>query len=173
MRRGTVVALVLGTTLATISDIRASDDARTRDTLTGVPSVYVLVGDLSQSLMQAGLSTGTLTTDVEVQLRAAGISVAATKEEWSRIPGLPYLYINVNGHRNETRSGSVCGYSAAVELEFIQEVRLGRQPSVSVSAPTWSLGTMVGGPTVDVIRQAVRDYTDKFANAYLAANPKR
>ena len=42
---------------------------------------------------------------------------------------------------------------------------------IKIGTPTWSLEEIVGGPTVEIIRSSVRDLTDRFANAYLSANP--
>jgi hypothetical protein len=172
MRRGTVVALALAATLVTIYGAWARGVPDQNKTLIGVPSVYVFVNELSEDLIQAGLSTETLRTDVELRLRAVGIRLPTTEEEWAKTPGRPYLYLTVTGIRNKAESGKLLGYAASVDLEFYQDVHLDREPTVGCVAATWAVGGIGGGPTVDIVRQAVRNYADRFANAYLAANPK-
>jgi hypothetical protein len=165
-------ALVLVAALLTSSDVRAGDQARHRKTLAGVPSVHILVEELSDDLKKAGLSTAMLQTDAELRLRTVGIRVATEDESFS-LPGSPYLYVAVTGIKDATTTGKYRGYSAAVELQFVQAVGLNRDPSIRVEAPTWSIMNIVTGSTVEVIRKSVRDFTDHFANAYLTANPKR
>ena len=140
-------------------------------TLEGVAFIFVLVGDINQPLTQKGLSSGILKTDVELRLRAAGIRVVDWKEAKS-LPGRPYLYLRVTGLQHLTKSGSSVGYSASVDLEFRQSVQLSRNNSIILHTSTWHTGGLYSGPTTDVIRQAVRDLTDEFANAYLMVNPK-
>jgi hypothetical protein len=171
MRRGTVVALVLAVTLVMISDASADPPPDQVKTLAGVPSFSVFVDELSKDLIQAGLSTDTLKTDVELRLRTVGIRVA-TEEERSLLPGSPCLVVHVDGFRS-TAGKVVLGYCAAVSFAFFQDVHLDRQPSIGVSAATVSAMTITCGPTADAIRETLRDIVDKFANAYLAANPKR
>lgn len=167
-----LTAFLLVTALLATADAWAGDHARYRRTLSGVPSVHVLVEELSDCLKQAGLSTATLQTDTELRLRAAGIRVATEEESFS-LPGSPYLYVVVTGLQDSTITGRSFGYSAAVEVQFIQEVRLERAKSIRVTAPTWSLSEIVVGPTPEIIRKTVRDLADRFSNAYLAVNPKR
>jgi len=85
--------------------------------------------------------------------------------------GCPYLYVNVQVFKNPAR---FYAYSAKVELR--QRVTLVHNPAVSILAGTWSatgtIGT-VGSHKLASLRDNVRDLTDQFINAYLAANPKR
>jgi hypothetical protein len=83
----------------------------------------------------------------------------------------PYLYVNVQAIKNQAH---VYAFSANVELR--QRVTLVGNPSMSVLAATWSatgIIGMVGSQKVASVRNDVRDLTDRFINAYLAANPKR
>ena len=146
------------------------DETRHRRTLSGVPCIHVLVEEISDSLQQAGMSTTMLQTDAELRLRAAGIRVASEEQSFA-LPGSPYLYVKVTGLRDTTTKGKLLGYSADIEIQLVQDVRLERDASIKIGTPTWSLEEIVGGPTVEIIRSSVRDLTDRFANAYLSANP--
>ena len=165
-------ALVLASVLLMRSDAWARDTDQHRKTLAGVSSVYILVEELPDELKQAGLSRATFRTDTELRLRAVGIRVA-TEQEWFSLPGSPLLYLKVQGGRNLTETGIHLGYVAAIVLQFLQNVRLDRDPSIQVQAPTWSAMLTSTGPTVEVLRESVRDLVDRFANTYLMANPKR
>jgi hypothetical protein len=134
--------------------------------LAGVPLVYVLVEDLSDDLKAAGLSADILVTDAELRLRTVGISVGS-RQESLRTPGFPYLYVRVTG-----RGSPENGYYGAVSVEFFQEVRLVRSQSIRVSACTWQVNSIFRGGDPKGVRGTVRDLSDAFANAYLAANPK-
>jgi hypothetical protein len=171
-RKTRAVSCALFAVLLMIPRLWALDTASARATLAGVPAVYVLVEDLSDELKKTGLSEAILQTDAELRLRAVGIRVATETESFS-VAGSPYLYLRVTGMASDSRGGYRYGYVAYVEVALRQDVSLIRNPSTHAVAETWTKGTLIAGPTVDVIRDAVRDMTDGFANAYLAANPKR
>jgi len=150
----------------------AIDDDDTRQTLSGMSSVSVLIEHLPDDLTLGGLSRDSLQTDVELRLRIAGIRVPTGQEILSK-PGMPFLYVVVNGARTSMTTGKQIGYSGVVKLELMQDVRLVRNPTIQSKAPTWSVSKIVGGAKIDVFQNAVREMTDKFSNAYLAANPKQ
>jgi len=57
--------------------------------------VSVLIEDIPPESARAGLTTQQLQTDVEEQLRQAGIPVL-TKDQAFRMQGAPYLYVYVH-----------------------------------------------------------------------------
>jgi hypothetical protein len=132
--------------------------------------VAVVVEALSAAVQGKGWSHTTVQTEAERHLRAAGIRVVGAAESLAT-PGVPYLYVNVNALSTTTASGRLVGYAAAVRVSLIQDVQLARNPSIRVDAPTWYAGMIVQGPSVDVIRDAVRALVEKFAQAYVAVNP--
>ena len=146
------------------------DDEITRKTLAGLTGIYVSVEHISDEAQRDGLDTTQIRTDVELKLRQAGIAVL-TQQEWLSTAAAPYLYVNVQAIKNPA---NVYAFSADVELR--QRVTLVGNPSMSLLATTWSatgmIGT-VGSQKVALVREDVRDLTDRFINAYLAANPKR
>ena len=73
----------------------ADDGDLARATLRGLQGVYVLIEDMKPDIERAGLTTQQLHTDVEGQLRHAGIPVL-TKDQAFRLQGAPYVYVYVH-----------------------------------------------------------------------------
>lgn len=165
--RVVTIAAVIVAIAISANPAASADSAQNRLSLAGVPLVEVLVEEVqNQDLVRAGLSIEVIQTDVELRLRSAGIPVGSA-------PSSSYLYVSVTGVQDRTADGRPVGYSAAVSVEFVQGVRLQRNPAVQLSAPTWSKHAVATGETTESIRRMVRDLVDIFANAYLDANPKR
>ncbi len=154
----------------------AADEFRRR-TLVGLRGVGVLIESIDSEIEKAGLSVSILRTDVELELRRSGITVLPSIAELSppavlerMAAGDPYLYVNVNALR------SPAGYYVySVHVELQQGARLVRDPKMTVHAATWNSGSAgtVGLAGLSMLRERVRDHVDRFANDYLAANPKR
>jgi hypothetical protein len=132
--------------------------------LKGLPGVGVLVEAMKDNTRGA-VTKESVQTDVELRLRQLGIKVFPTWDQNSAT-----LYVNVNLVRNSTVPLS--GFS--VEVAVQQMVRLDRAPTVRMVATTWHTGSAgsVGAETVGQIRQIVINLVDRFANDFLAANPK-
>src|SRR2546425_8239420 len=163
-----VLALLSATAVSPL--VGQGDNEYTRKTLAGLTGVYVSVENIPDEAQHDGLDTTRIRTDVELRLRQAGITVL-TRQEWLSTAAAPYLYVNVQVIKNPA---NFYAYSADVELR--QRVTLVHNPATSILAATWSatgiIGT-VGSRRVGSLRENVRDLTDRFINAYLAANPKR
>src|SRR6266550_4123844 len=134
------------TVLATIAHLCAvvvpplvgqGDDETTRNTLAGLKGVQVLVESIKDEVQRDGLRESQIQTDVELKLRQAGISVL-THEEWLSTVGLPFLHVNVHAFKRPTSL-----YAFQVDIELHQKVRLIRNPSLTVLAPTWSATGML------------------------------
>src|ERR1700686_187081 len=108
--RKAVVLFLLASTAAVPSAAQTEPE---RDSLKGLTGVYVLIEDLPNDATQAGLTTDTFRTDVELRLRRSGIKVLG-REELFRTPGEPRLYSNVNVLCD--RSG-ICAYSVSVSFQ--------------------------------------------------------
>ncbi len=135
-------------------------------TLAGLSSVRVLVGSIfadSDQARQDGMPFDQLQTDVELKLRQAGIAVVTA-------PSAPAFIVNVMSLKN-----SAGVYAVTITAEVFQWVSLVRRPAVMVWAPTWSTPIDLGTSPKDLsyVRDVVKDLTDRFINAYLAANPRR
>jgi hypothetical protein len=146
----------------------AQDDEDTRPTLRGFPGVYVVVEPLSPQIERDGLTTDQVQKDTELKLRTAGMKVLS-KEEFQQTLGKPYLYVNVNISILRTQ---ITRYIFYIRLEFNQEVSLVNSPMTVVPAATWSTGGWGIDFSLENIRDILRNQVEKFANAYLAVNPK-
>jgi hypothetical protein len=146
---------------------RCADDGDfARATLRGLQGVSVLIEDLPPESARAGLTTPQLQTEVEAQLRHAGIPVF-TKDQGFRVPGAPYLYVYV--HLLPHPIG-LTAYGILVEVT--QRASLDRNGS-SAYVSTWSvqrLGT-VGSRHLAKIRNDVRGQVDHFIRVYRSVNP--
>ena len=137
-----------------------------RATLRGLQGVYILLEDVTPEMAQAGLTTPQLHTDVEWQLRQAGIPVL-TKDQAFRLQGAPYVYVYV--HLVPHPIG-LTAYTILIEVN--QRALLDLNGS-SASVSTWSvqrLGT-VGSTHLQTIRNDVRNQVDHFITAYRSVNP--
>jgi len=101
-------------------------------TLAGVKSfsVNVQMAYLSDG-SKDGLSTATLQTDTELQLRSFGIPVATAS------PGRPAFNVTVSVNTVKSTSGDNVGYIANARASFWHEVRLERDTTIGTIALTW------------------------------------
>lgn len=150
------------------------DNEHSRQTLAGLSGVYVAISSMSEEDQRHGLSQTQIRTDVELKLRQTGITVLS-QEEASRAPGLPYLYVTAS---ILPLSHSLSGvYAFSILVHVVQTVRLDRNQAALVLGSTWTsdgvFGAVGESRLEEYVRNAIRDETDQFINAYLAANPKR
>lgn len=171
-RRATVCIVSLGVVclvLAGVVVIRAETISGSKCVMEGLPGVYVLVEGIDENVKDTGITTDSIQTKVELRLRSLGIKVLSRAEHFN-ISGRPYLYVNVNAM---VSSGS-CSYNISVELH--EDVRLVRNGALVIGATTWGSGGVGIGSTsgaAEFISEKVLENVDKFANDYLAANPKK
>ncbi len=148
----------------------AIDSQSNRATLKGLTGVGVLVEKLPAELEKEGLQRDQLQKDVEAKLKKAGIKVYS-REECSKIPGEPYLYINLNVNVAKTESDI---YPYTIDIMLIQKVSLIRDPHRVAYAVTWSTGG-VGSVTKSIVsqlRENVAEVVEIFIQRFLAENPK-
>ena len=126
-----------------------------------------------------------LRTDVELSLKRAGIRVL-TWEEAAEVPGAPYLDVYVQIMKLEVpldvyvysleRGVTLDAYAYYVDIQLYQDVFLLREPTLVVSASTWSdsaLGRIGPKGLADDVQSCVQNMMYKFLNAWRAANPKK
>jgi hypothetical protein len=74
------------------------------------------------------------------------------------------LYVTVNLTND--------GHAASVDVELQQAIRLLRDPTIMTLATTWSVGGVIVNPSVQGIRNSVKDKVDEFLNGWLSVNPQ-
>jgi hypothetical protein len=138
-----------------------------KDTLAGLPGVFVVVAPIKPDVVKYGLTMRAFQTDVELQLRRNGVKVLSAEERIAT-PGRPYLWveplIKIDGQQ----------WVAGVDIELMQDVRLVTNPRFVLSACTWHRSFIGAGGLLYIqsIRRQVKDMIYEFINDYLAANPK-
>jgi hypothetical protein len=161
---GTLVALIL-----IWGNVCAQDIEQTRTALRGLSGVYVMPENpLEEDALRGGLSQDAIRTDVEQQLRRAGIRILS-REEWEQTPGKPYLQV----WPRVLKGGVLGGYIYYITVEFKQHVSLVRSSDIKVFGATWSTEHMGYTPDLKDIRERMKERVDKFIDAYLSVNPKK
>jgi hypothetical protein len=163
MLNKTVVYILLTMTFSLLLCQDALCDNRTLEGIKSVKAGIVLSSE------EYGISSHQLLNDVELRLRLAGIKVDSNSSQT--------LLVVVTIMKIEpSASSSVIGRYGTVQIKLEEEVRLSRNPRISIMAPTWQSYLMyLHGPPDDFgkrCRDAVRDFTDVFINDYLSVNPK-
>ena len=139
------------------------ENAGHKATLKGVSIVEVVVEAMDPNAEHDGLTRSQLQTEVEARLRQAGITVG------SNLTG--HLYVTVDTAKGD--KGQTYAYN--VEVEYVQQIVLPRDPQAPVYAPTWETGGvgLIAASRLREVRQDVANYVDQFIKAYLEQNPKR
>ena len=133
------------------------------DTLKGVRSLIVLIEDVAPEAKDDGLTVEDLRSEVEAQLRDAGLQIRGDATE--------SLYININAHRIGTRDGR---YMYNIEVRVSQPVRVLRTNEVAMS-PTWSrsiIGTTVLTRLPESVRSDLKDLVDTLLDDHRSVNPR-
>lgn len=157
------ISLLAAFTLGAASRSIPAISNRQQASLTGINSIFVLVERLPNGAKKLALSEEIIQTDVELKLRLAGLRVV-TMAESVNLPGSPYLYVNLN-----VTSGAE---AASIDISLHQDATLQRNGQRAGGVGTWTNEMLIANPSVQGIRNSVKDVTDKFLNDWLAANPK-
>jgi hypothetical protein len=142
-----------------------------RESLKGLPGLFVLVEHLNPDAERDGLTDDVIRTAVEQRLRLAGIRVLANSEElFASNPATAYLYINVQAERGQMAGSNLYVYRIDVELnQWLQSQVTGSE----IPGVTWHRGAL-GTARANNIRDLhhiTLSLTDQFINDFLAANP--
>src|SRR6266436_7461107 len=145
----------------------ASNSDTARETLRGLPGVFVAVEALDPAVERAGLTTRQLHTDVEAQLQQAGLRLL-TKEEWLMVIGQPLVYVHAQVF---LPSQGQAAYH--ISTEFYQRASLDAYASSALVA-TWTTAYLglVEVDALHTLRDHVRAYVDQFINAYYSVNSR-
>jgi len=165
-----LIMMILFLTLLTSSSIsRGMSISDEHKSLQGLQGLYVVIRTLPTGMQEKGLTQDQILTDVESQLRLAGIKVVS-KEEVFSIPGQPRLSVDVRGG---VQPNGLDSWTILVELH--QLVNLSRAPEIKdIFAVTWSAGSYgtVGQHNLGTIRTEIKGIVDAFITDFLSVNPK-
>ena len=161
----------------------ADDEAKRRTaaegnprTLRGLPGVCVLVEHLGEDAERGGLNRTTIQTDVELQLRLAGIRVLTAEESLEALSS-PCLYVQVLCAVSREGPATLNGlYVCSVRVGVYQAVRLTNGESTMAEtweAPVAGVGTVGPAYLGRGVRDEVNDGVNEFINAWLAVNPRK
>ena len=161
----------------------ADDEAKRRTaaqgnprTLRGLPGVCVLVEHLGEDAERGGLNRTTIQTDVELQLRLAGIRVLTAEESLEALSS-PCLYVQVLCAVSREGPATLNGlYVCSVRVGVYQAVRLTNGESTMAEtweAPFAGVGTVGPAYLGRGVRDEVKDGVNEFINAWLAVNPRK
>jgi hypothetical protein len=131
-----------------------------RESLRGLKGIWLSVAVGATTTPEKQSIQYSLQTEVEVQLRQAGIRIL-TREEWNNEPGKPWLLVVATVHD--------------AHAEFRQQVQLTRETSIMTVGETWRTGGQVVANDPDplsALRRAVREEVTKFVNSFLTMNAK-
>jgi hypothetical protein len=155
---------------AFIATRAAADSEAERRTLAGLPGIYVHIAPTEEPLVKAGIDAASLRTEVELQLRMAGVPLL-TQEQSLHTPGIPWLYLSASS----VKSSQERAYGWSMRLQLRQRVCLERDPKLCEVCTTWEtarFGT-VGTRKLGTVKEEAGNLTKEFVNAYLAVNPKK
>ena len=151
-----------------VSQCYATGDFQ-RETLQGLPGVWVVIEHMPPELAKAGVTSSDLQQETEEILRSAGLRILSQEECW-QTPGMPWLYITV-----VVLKATDAIYAATIAAVLNQEVQLTRNPQMKTFGITWDAGTHVGAVSTEQlpsIRRNIRELIDKFVEDYQAVNSK-
>ncbi len=149
-----------------------------RASLQGMEGLYILIDGQFESLIRKGITKEQLKTDVELQLRKAGIKVL-TEQESVALPGTPYLSVTFQVSEGICKvshtDSSLKFYAIGMLIQLHQEVRLDRNPKIKINGVTWKAATTSWFTAKEMkngTREHLKNGIDLFANEYLAVNSK-
>jgi hypothetical protein len=135
-------------------------------TLNDLPGVWVNV-DITSALIKDGLGHNQVKSDIESQLREAGVRLL-TEKQCRSSAGQPKLLIRVNGTKVQENWKF---YTFAINLYLIQDVYLTRTDNSGIyQASTWYNAVAAHGYIGD-IRTRIKEMVYSFTNDYQTANP--
>lgn len=151
----------------------AEDSEVTRNTLTGLRGVRVLVENLQPNIQayapKAGIAEFQIQQDIENRLRTAGIKILSG-DGWLKSAGRPVLYVNINTHETERY-----WYAYDIKLELRQIVLLEVNPRIKTLADTWSINitgeTNIGN--LNILKKDALALVEGFIRAYKSVNQNK
>ncbi len=142
--------------------------AQNSPVLKDVGPIAVIIQDLDPDAVRDEFNVELIRTDIEVELRKAGIRVV-DRAQLDDSSGRPYLFLVVS-----TLKGTLNTYTYSMELRFHQNASLTRNPDVTLSVSTWNRSVIGSerGNRLPLLRDKIKEMLQPFINEYLAANPR-
>ena len=141
--------------------------------LGGVTVYITSSGDAAEG----GLRETEIRTEVELILRRNSVPILSRSES---APIVPTFWVKADAFYEYSTSGTRRGYFACVSTSIMELGYLARHAAISKIEPllvtSWQEVSCPTGPPEDLragTLEAIRKLTKEFANAYLAANPKK
>jgi hypothetical protein len=158
-----------------VSPVRADDNSRSGvDTLKGLHGVRVVVEDISSDLASDGITTDKIQSNVEDQLKKAGITVMDS-DTWKNDPAHPFLYVRVSSIKSD--DGKYYAYNVDVELN--QSITTQQNSSSGDFGDTWDTGTIGIVQIADVshiydrVTEDVGEFVSDFNSQNSTASAKK
>lgn len=161
------VVLVVGLVLVLVAPARAAE--MQRETLRGLEAVLVVVS-LDEGAKEAGLSEDVIKTAVELSLRKHGVPVFEKELRPDELQTDATARLMVRVWATKLNGDPSFAYKISVEL--LQLAALKRDGLLFLP-PTWAKGTIIVIGQRSTMREWINDAVDKFANDWLAVNPKK
>lgn len=157
------------------TSVFAIEDEVALRVLSGLKKVFLYVAPISPIIEEKGLTSERLKTDIEQQLRDAGVEMLSEKEfeRLRRSPNYPLCRLVLFTQIFEIKDKDVMVFNIVLQVQ--QASFLARSPSKKMYAPTWQKGELSYsyGTSLDPIPNSVRNLVDQFIKAFLAANKKK
>ena len=163
MQRRILVILALILSVPAISDAQT----RPRESLRGLPGVYVYVHPVEKDVEAGGLLRSQIQSAVEGALRKAGITIYSEPQPADGSANLTIVVDTIKHPQGP--------YLYSVEVSLLQEVHLARRREPDpFPAQTWSARAfgLTSPNRMDLILEPIRMKVDEFIGDYLAVNPK-
>ncbi len=147
----------------------AQDNESSRSSLKGLGGIGVVIADSDPALECEGFGKDQLRTDVEGPLRRSGIKILQ-EADLLKTPGKPHLYVTLS----LVNMAAVPQRAYYINLEFIQDVTLLRNPEQVGRAVTWSISVegAAGSGDIGKIADSLTALVERFIGAYRSVNPK-
>jgi len=167
VRTITVSAAIIAFAALLACPVRADDSRAGVDTLKGLHGVRVVVEDLDSDLIAAGISGDHIQSNVEDQLKKAGITVE-DEDAWKDDSAHPFLYIRLSSFKSD--DGKFYAYHIDVELDQQVTVQNGDTRTL---CQTWQTGCIGIAPkdSVPQLYDRVTTYVGEFVDDFNSQNP--
>jgi hypothetical protein len=153
--------------LASVEAGILSQSAPEKESLKQLRGVSVVVEQVKPNVQHI-ITSEQARAIIEARLRANNVPILSEDEAFmTTAAGHLYLKLKI------LKTGSTNAYSYSWQLQLLQRVRLDRDPSFRMLAPTWNrddMGFAPGAAASSDLKQGIRDLVDRFCMDYQANN---